>query len=231
MTPPSGNAGERAESNGPRPLNDPDALRRRPGSTTNMSGRVALRLLPHPGRIRLRQELARDRERIPSRLLEAMGKCANGQSPWPLFVFGSAGCGKTRGMLYLADRLASRCIFVVFDALCEQLRLAKLGQLWEHGEHDSRLVVPADIWDRWKPERTVLPIIDDLGCRSEASNHVYETLKTAIDTRESYPLAITSNLAPDELAKLFDDRIASRLVAGTIVDLMDAPDMRTEDAR
>ena len=66
---------------------------------------------------------------------------------------------------------------------------------------------------------------DDLGARDRVSDHAYETLKKVLDSREGRPLIALSNARLSELARVYDDRIASRLSAGTLIAL-DEPDQR-----
>ena len=49
------------------------------------------------------------------------------------------------------------------------------------------------------------------------SDHHYETIKRCIDDRHGKPLVCISNLNMKELAGVYDDRVASRISAGTIV--------------
>ena len=71
----------------------------------------------------------------------------------------------------------------------------------------------------------MLCVIDEIGAREKVSDHQYETLKTAIDRRQGQPLVLISNVSPPELSRVFDDRIASRCGAGTVVEVI-GPDQR-----
>lgn len=184
-------------------------------------------LTPDPGRKRLRLEIPRVRDRIPPALARALADCSGGRSPWPLYVSGGCGAGKTAGAMYLADRAIGRTLYVEAGELSETLRLCKLGQLWAEGTHDRRCVWPDEWWSAWSA--LALAIVDELGAKAETTDHGYETIKTAIDARKKRPLVLISNLGLRELARVFDDRIASRIAAGTLVDLAGAPDQRITD--
>ena len=159
-------------------------------------------------------EHPRERDRIPPILLAAIARCVDGLALWPLFCCGPAGTGKTSAGLYLADRAAGDTKMFTFAALCELARLAKF-------EPSS---IEALIWHDWGKWRLI--IIDEVGTRDTASDHAYETLLGAIDRRRGKPLAVFSNDDLPKIAKLYDDRIASRLSAGTVVSLGECRDQR-----
>ena len=67
-----------------------------------------------------------------------------------------------------------------------------------------------------------LLVIDELGLRDRVSDFHLETVETAIDirTRSSRPLLVCSNLDLSVIGKMYDDRVFSRLAAGTVVELV-----------
>lgn len=140
----------------------------------------------------------------------------NPETPWPLVLLGEAGSGKTSAcLLMLAAWGRGRSFCMTFDAWCDRIRFAKRGEL----ASDSGFSIgePA-AWRDW--ETADFAVLDDIGTREKASDHVYETLKRSLDRREDgLPTVYTSNLKLDEIVCLFDDRVASRLSAGTIVYL------------
>ena len=90
-------------------------------------------------------------------------------------------------------------------------------------ERDGRSVSWNGFWAAVRS--TALVVVDDLGARDRVSDHAYETLKKVLDSREGRPLIALSNARLSELARVYDDRIASRLSAGTLIAL-DEPDQR-----
>jgi hypothetical protein len=66
--------------------------------------------------------------------------------------------------------------------------------------------------------------VDDLGLRG-SSDSVYEIVLELIDCRKRKPTIITSNRGPSELAEIYDERIVSRLMAGTLIEVT-GPDRR-----
>lgn len=158
---------------------------------------------------------------IPPVLREAIRACINGDAPWPLFVSGPPGCGKTCAAFCLLD-LAGGFYFSA-NGLGDILADAKMGRL-EYPD-SNRVVGVEALWKEL--ESTSLVILDELGTREKITDHAYDGIKTLLDLRENCPLMAISNLDLDGLAQVYDDRIASRLAAGTILTLR-GKDMRLE---
>lgn len=67
-----------------------------------------------------------------------------------------------------------------------------------------------------------LAILDEVGERASAGDLHCTTLKRFADLRDNEAGAVAiyiSNVRPHQLGELYDDRIASRLLAGTIYEL------------
>lgn len=185
------------------------------GSTIDRPGLARLILHPDPGVRQLRLEVPRDRARIPSVLAAALRDCSEGRSPWPLFAHGPAGVGKTCAGLYLCDRVArGSVVFTDFAGMCGRMADAKNGR-------DT--LTAEQLWRRWAGNG--LCVLDEIGLRDTVSDHVYEVAQRAIDLRAGKPLLVLSNLDLNALARVFDDRVASRLASGTVVHV-DGPDQR-----
>lgn len=136
---------------------------------------------------------------------------ADDGGPWPLVFVGDVGTGKTCAALCLLDWVAgSRRFYTVAD-LCDELIAVQNGQR-EYGQRKDSLLA---WWHRWNDLGCC--VVDELGSRTKVSDFQYETVKRAIDLREDRPSVFISNLSLDELAKVYDDRIASRLAAGTVI--------------
>lgn len=86
---------------------------------------------------------------------------------------------------------------------------------------------PEKLWA--KLARAHLVVVDELGSRDRVSDHHYECVKRIIDERQGQPLALASNHDIEALARLYDDRIASRIAAGTVLGL-DGDDRRLKGA-
>jgi DNA replication protein DnaC len=106
--------------------------------------------------------------------------------------------------------------------LAEQLIEAQHDRLTSDDVEQYRITVPY-FWQRIREASFV--VLDELGCRDRVSDHVYEAVKRLLDEREGRPLMVLSNLDLEAIEKLYDDRLTSRLAAGTVVELI-GPDMR-----
>ena len=152
----------------------------------------------------------RERDQIAEPLRAASRECMAGERNWPLVIIGEAGSGKTCSALCMVDYLGGE--YWVANQWVDRIREAKMGRAtWESGYPATEL----ELWRQWS--RSKLCVLDELGARSQVSDHHYETIKRCIDDRHGKPLVCISNLNMKELAGVYDDRIASRLSAGTIV--------------
>lgn len=135
-----------------------------------------------------------------------------GKLPWPLTLWGGVGTGKTCAALCILDRcIFSRRYYTVVEFV-ERARLAGCGEL--------EGMTITGFWDYW--HNADITCLDELGSRSnreKVSDHHYETVKRAIDSRQEQPAIWISNLSLEELATVYDDRIASRLSEGTVVHM------------
>lgn len=207
MTTPIGNEAANEKSAESRPS--------QASTTTSAIGCRNLTLMPDPGRKRLRLEIPRVRERIPQALASAMRSCTDGDSPWPLFAHGPAGVGKTCAALYLCDRVPGHSRFTDFGVFVREVRDVDFGRLVWRGTHADTRPTEHEYWSVWS--MWSLCVIDELGAREQVSDHAYDAAKRAIDVRYRKPLILLSNIGLPEIAKLYDDRIASRLAEGTVV--------------
>jgi DNA replication protein DnaC len=135
-----------------------------------------------------------------------------------LYVHGDAGAGKTCALLCLSDHVPGSEYTTAAD-LCERLARSQQGR--EEWYHEGRggILWPEKLWQSFG--RAPLVIVDELGARDRVSDHAYECVKRMIDERHGLPLALTSNHDLESMARLYDDRIASRIAAGTIFHLDD----------
>ncbi|MGB2985453.1 MAG: hypothetical protein WBE26_06175 [Phycisphaerae bacterium] len=158
-------------------------------------------------------EKYRSRDRIHAELRNVIRKVIGADKPWPLFMCGEAGSGKSCAALCMVDVFGDW--YVTLAELCEMLLLSMRDQLvWSSGAKRST----ADVWQDWS--RAHLAVLDEIGARSNVSDFHYESLKRAIDIREGKPAVFISNHDPAEIAVTYDDRIASRLASGSVVEVV-----------
>jgi hypothetical protein len=187
------------------------------------SGLVRLRLNPQPT---VRHQPAKDRSvaEIGPTLRQVIRQLVAGETRWPLFLHGPVGTGKTCAALCLLDHAGG--VYLTAAELADQVIDAQQGRLehaWEDGSFQK--FAPAALW-KYLAERPLV-VIDELGARDKVSDPHYEAVKRLLDLREGRPLIALSNLDLEALAQRYDDRIASRLAAGTVCQL-DGEDRRLE---
>jgi len=160
----------------------------------------------------IQRELAGVDERLWRRLMDV---CTAG-GPWPITLIGGVGVGKTCAALCMLDRVSRmRQYRTVAD-------LVLAVNNWRRGNSVSPS--EGEVWRWW--QRAAFTVLDELGARDRVSDAAYEIVKKAIDLRQNKPSVFISNKGLDDLARVYDDRIASRLNAGTVIDLSGWKDRR-----
>ncbi|UCC31269.1 MAG: hypothetical protein JSU86_03135 [Phycisphaerales bacterium] len=154
----------------------------------------------------------RRRDEIDHTLRATINELIRGERPWPLFLYGKQGSGKTCAGLCMMDAFGGW--YIQLAQLREMVIQAQKDQLtWPSGHPRTT----GDIWKAWA--RAHLAVLDEVGQRCEPSQFEYEILKRCLDEREGKPLVVVSNCDLDAISGLYDDRIASRLAAGTLIEL------------
>jgi len=154
----------------------------------------------HPPERRMFRDVPRRVCDVEPGLCRLFGQLCAGERAWPLLLYGGVGSGKTMAALALADMLRVRVSYATLEELC--------GDVMEGGRP-------------WKSHGDLL-ILDEVGERSKVGDLHYTTLKSVLDWREFHRRRVglyISNLSPADLAALFDDRIVSRLTAGSVYRL------------
>lgn len=164
-------------------------------------------------------KISRSTKQVSPELLVIMQRLACGLSPWPLFLYGPSGTGKTCGSLLFSDIVIGSMYYSIDDVIRAEM-------LSDYSD-DSR-IEKAQVWRNIK--YSSLLIIDDIGERDKIGDLYTSVLKRILDLREveQYGRAIyISNQSPAELGKLMADRIMSRMMRGTKY-LLDGSDRRAE---
>ncbi len=134
---------------------------------------------------------------------DLFGSLVAGKACWPFFVYGPVGGGKTYAGLTFCD-LVEHSHFATLEGECSAVM--KGGSvLRDHSDGLNRMIV-----------------LDEIGERSVNGDLHYTVLKGLLDDREYNHEKVgvyLSNLSPAELVKMFDDRMVSRLTAGTVFKL------------
>lgn len=141
-----------------------------------------------------------------------MNSVITGRKPWPLLLTGGVGTGKTLAALCLLDAVGGGSVYATVSEMCEDTQTAMRGELYD----DNGAKVNTRIyWHNWREAKCT--VLDELGSREKVSDHHYECVKRALDCREGKACVYISNLDLDGIARVYDDRIASRLAQGTVI--------------
>lgn len=156
------------------------------------------------------RQIPRTASLIEPALRSLIGLLLGGAKPWPLFLCGPAGRGKTCAALAILDRV--EIIYRIPDCdavICYQ-------SVWYGTVEDLVQMVLSRDDERWREiGAAALVVIDELGLRSSDSDLEYIALKRAADLREFSPTVWISNQEPEGIRRLYDDRIYSRICSGT----------------
>ncbi len=167
---------------------------------------------------------ARDLARVPEIFRSTLRALVRGEKPWPLFAYGPAGTGKTCAALCLLDYVEDSDYYTA-SGLCETMIQCQNGRLEWYVEGRGGTLWPERFWSKLTHQSLV--VLDEIGTRDRVSDHHYECVKRVLDDRHGKPLILLSNLDLTTIAQVYDDRLASRMAAGTVLKL-DGPDMRLQ---
>lgn len=81
-------------------------------------------------------------------------------------------------------------------------------------------------WNRWRTKRLV--VVDEIGLRT-ANEVRQEAMWKLLEVRRGLPTILTGNLDAKEVRQTFDNRILSRILAGTWI-VVNGEDQRVADA-
>ncbi len=208
-------------------------------TTTSARGIVPIRPRPCPEPdLRARPEFSREPHLVKPALDECLKALACGKAPWPLYLHGPAGGGKTAAALCLLDH----CGPAVASGKRAPEAHDPFAGYWD-ARKSAALKVAADEerlwWSRdglggttsWGDllravRQAPLVVFDEAG--AAANEFAASMLLEAVDQRDGHPVrpfVFVSNHRPADLCRLLDDRLCSRVLCGTVFHL-DAPDRR-----
>lgn len=158
-------------------------------------------------------QVNRTLDQIKPALRSVIRKLTKGEIDWPLYLFGDVGVGKTCAALVLCD-MAKSAWYMTADALVDTMvqtwhddpvafrRLEAIAAhpvavLDELGTHQPKIVA------------TNGDTATELHCK--AVKDFYERRERVCQSGTIY----VSNVEPEHLSQVYDDRIASRLLSGT----------------
>jgi DNA replication protein DnaC len=157
------------------------------------------------------KQIPRDKERIHPQLRQTIKACLLGESPWPLLITGSCGCGKTCAALSACDHV-SESHYATLSGFYRDLLAAQRGELHTStGYKRSAGSVWHDI------ESATLLVVDEIGLRATVSDPMFEAVRDLADMREHRATIYISNVAVEKIGEIFDARVLSRMACGTVV--------------
>jgi len=124
-----------------------------------------------------------------------------------LFLYGPVGTGKTHLCSSIANYVLQAGINVIYikiSQLLDLIREYKFSRDWdEQGQQKLKTLYRVD-----------LLIIDDLGTET-STDFVREQLLLLLDERNNYrlPWVISTNLTPNEIGTMYEDRLSDRMLA------------------
>lgn len=172
----------------------------------------------HPPKRVVYPDVPRRLDQVDRTLLDLFGQLCAGKKPWPLFVHGPAGAGKSYAALAFADVAGGD--YSTLEGACTDVMQDR--NIWWERSRCTRMVWGDELPVRPEDRVYRLAIVDEIGERSKVGDLLYTTLKGILDHQEFENRragVYLSNLTPSEIASMFDDRIASRLTCGTVFRL------------
>lgn len=162
-----------------------------------------------------RPNIYRSKHLLDDRVREAFNGLVAGRKPWPLFLFGDVGTGKTCAALALLDMTMGQ--FWDLPDLVETLNAARNGEV--RSPDGGYYTSPGDVWETWGTCKVAT--LDEIGTRTKPTDFQYEVLRRAIDVRLNgrLPLVCVSNMSLEQIARQYDDRVASRMASGTVLEV------------
>lgn len=189
---------------------------RRKASTTTSASPSRLPILGQP-RIVHFPALQRNLAQIDPNLRQVIRRLILGELPWPLFLHGPTGLGKTRASLCLLDYCPGYTLYTTASKWSNLQGDARFGRASERYSGGSKIVTLTDL--QYRMETASCAVLDELESRCRVSDAHYESVKDFLDVREGKPLVVVSNSDIRTVSSIYDDRIADRLAAGTILGL------------
>lgn len=157
------------------------------------------------------EDKARDKNFIPPGVRDAMRNAVENRA-WPIVMLGSTGGGKTCAALCLIDHYGGW--YTELSEINVLLAEARRGELWWDDSYGYR-VKERELWDEWAGSN--LCVLDEIALRAPTDAQ-FETLKKLLDRRENKPMVVISNFPMPDIVRVYDERIASRIAQGTVIE-------------
>jgi len=145
---------------------------------------------------------------------------------WPLYIHGTTGVGKSCAAAVLFGAYRQRPLWFRADDLLLSMAFGRANGVRVERCDNGQLSFETVDWPRFarKMRNVNCVFLDDLGVR-KPTEAMHQALFDLMEWRQDdspLPFVITSNQPPEEIGKTYDDRIYSRLMAGSVIEMTGA---------
>lgn len=137
---------------------------------------------------------------------------------WPIYLFGAVGRGKSFAAAYVFSHWTGDALMLRYcDLINSSIRAEKEGTVSRIASDGSVVDFSPGQWWRWLRDVSLL-VVDEIGT---GMSHEWreEMLWKLLEERKGRPLLLTSNLTLKGVLEQFGDRIQSRLLEGSLIEL------------
>lgn len=181
-----------------------------------------------------RVDVVRSIAQIDESLRAKLRSLIGGHLPWPLYMWGESGLGKTSAALCILDHCGKdsnrgTCSPEIVEWMAGFIDIRTIagvrincdkGKIWwasdERTETTSWSTLMKVI------ERQPVTVLDEIGVGREAADFKLDTLIEVLDRRANRPVKpfiVTGNVPPSQIAEIYDDRVADRILCGTVAKM------------
>lgn len=160
--------------------------------------------------------------KVPRRLNETLTNAFKGEQ-FPIFIHGTPGNGKSCAMACVYQRWSKPIArWYRLEQFVRDIQAARhqghveMPVVLETGERATIKRSERKLW-QFVEDPQQLWCFDDFGTRDVTAS-AFDIVFELIDRRGRRPMIVTSNLSLDDIAELYDARIADRLGAGTVIE-------------
>ena len=172
-----------------------------------------------------------DQSQFDPTRLSLIGRAASNQISWPWLIWGNVGCGKTYLAAEVFTKFSGLKRWYSYSDFCSHCtKLDNEGTLFLTAFNGSQREFSRDTWWNGHIGEASLVVIDDLGTGAPSPQR-NEIVHSLLERRKGKPLIFTSNFSIDNndrqnLHSVFDDRVLSRIMAGTWQNQLPGHDRR-----